>query len=293
MRFVDHIYVELDAVTVASRCPPIASRLFGLRPSKPVGGRCVLPVVIRKRDMKQAARSELLKHANLAHFCVVLSEARKLLLLLLSACHLNSEKSTIASASYRRSHQHLRRRLLFIPLLPAHISPPPPPPLRPPRPPLLLPLTPPFLPLLPFLLLVLSSTFSAARSDSVCGAWGGQYEGLQITTRRTHCGLPGWPVPREGFSAAGSSDISAPSFVRYLRGYRRRFDLDVSFETEVIWAERESVPTQGPGGTPVAGCIRVQFRRCVMDAPLFIRGGVHARLGWSALFDCVGVWRRR
>lgn len=170
---------------------------------------------------------------------------------------------------------------------------PPPPPLRPPRPPLLLPLTPPFLPLLPFLLLVLSSTFSAARSDSVCGAWGGQYEGLQITTRRTHCGLPGWPVPREGFSAAGSSDISAPSFVRYLRGYRRRFDLDVSFETEVIWAERESVPTQGPGGTPVAGCIRVQFRRCVMDAPLFIRGGVHARLGWSALFDCVGVWRRR
>ena len=114
-----------------------------------------------------------------------------------------------------------------------------------------------------------SSSFFPGRSKSVCGAWSGQYEGLHITTRRTHCGLPGWPVPREGFCAAGSSEMSASSFVRYLRGYRRRFDLDISFETEVIWAEREASATRGHGDTPAAGCLRVQLRRWVVGWALF------------------------
>lgn len=120
-----------------------------------------------------------------------------------------------------------------------------------------------------------SPSFFPGRSKSVCGSWSGQYEGLHITTRRIHCGLPGWPVPREGFCAAGSSDMSASSFIRYLQGYRRRFDLDVSFETEVIWAEREASFTFGNGDTPVVRCIRVQLRRWVVGWTMFgtERGG--------------------
>ncbi|CAN0118905.1 unnamed protein product, partial [Ectocarpus sp. 4 AP-2014] len=137
------------------------------------------------------------------------------------------------------------------------------------------------------------------RSESVCGAWARQYEGLRITTRRRHCGLPGWPVPPEGFCDNGCDDdcaddtahannsnaasgfyinsnssndnhatgagdeMSAQSFVRYLRAYRRRFDLAVFTETEVLGAEREAVSPstrRGDAGAR-AGGIDVRFRR--------------------------------
>ncbi|CAN0130131.1 unnamed protein product [Ectocarpus sp. 12 AP-2014] len=136
------------------------------------------------------------------------------------------------------------------------------------------------------------------RSGSVCGAWARQYEGLRITTRRRHCGLPGWPVPPEGFCdngcdngsaddtapannttaasgfyinsnnsngnhATGAGDeMSAQSFVRYLRAYRRRFGLAVFTETEVLGAELEAVSPstrRGDAGAR-AGGIHVRFR---------------------------------
>ncbi|CAM9800957.1 unnamed protein product [Ectocarpus fasciculatus] len=132
------------------------------------------------------------------------------------------------------------------------------------------------------------------RSESVCGAWARQYEGLRITTRRRHCGLPGWPVPPEGFCDNGRADDTAPpnntnaasgfnsnsnssddndatgagdemsaqSFVRYLRAYRRRFGLTVFTETEVLGAEREasSSSTGRDGAGAGAGGICVLFR---------------------------------
>ncbi|CBN76497.1 conserved unknown protein [Ectocarpus siliculosus] len=132
------------------------------------------------------------------------------------------------------------------------------------------------------------------RSESLCGAWARQYEGLRITTRRRHCGLPGWPVPPEGFCDNGCADdiapanntnagsgftidsnssndnhatgagdeMSAQSFVRYLRAYRRRFGLAVFTETEVLGAEREAVsPSTRRGNAGArAGGIQVRFR---------------------------------
>lgn len=52
------------------------------------------------------------------------------------------------------------------------------------------------------------------RASSVGGSWAAQYEGLKITTRRTHCGLPGWPVPHEGFCERGDGEMLAPEFLR-------------------------------------------------------------------------------
>ncbi|CAN0067124.1 unnamed protein product, partial [Ectocarpus sp. 8 AP-2014] len=132
------------------------------------------------------------------------------------------------------------------------------------------------------------------RSESLSGSWARQYEGLRITTRRRHCGLPGWPVPPEGFCDNGCADdiapanntnaasgfsidgnssndnhatgagdeMSAQSFVRYLRAYRRRFGLAAFTETEVLGAEREAVSPstrRGDAGAR-AGGIQVRFR---------------------------------
>ena len=124
---------------------------------------------------------------------------------------------------------------------------------------------------------VLSFLGRPPRSESVCGAWSSQYEGLRITTRRAHCGLPGWPVPRGGGfcdaadndrSAADSAvgvggdgdgtvggggdgdEMSAEGFVRYLRAYRHRFDLEVFTDTEVVGA---AGGTFSAGGTSFDG----------------------------------------
>eukprot|EP00752_Nemacystus_decipiens_P001331 g1321.t1 len=126
------------------------------------------------------------------------------------------------------------------------------------------------------------------RSDSVCGAWSRQYEGLRITTRRAHCGLPGWPVPRGGFcgkaanddtdftvrggGGGGHDEMSAEGFVRYLRAYRRRFDLEVFTDTEVFSADGETLPDGETLSASWAACrrggragdgggIRVRYRR--------------------------------
>eukprot|EP00903_Cladosiphon_okamuranus_P007184 g6976.t1 len=119
------------------------------------------------------------------------------------------------------------------------------------------------------------------RSDSVCGTWSRQYEGLRITTRRAHCGLPGWPVPCDGFCdtadnpdtptpQGGGDEMSAESFVLYLRAYRSRFDVQVFTDTEVLGADGETRfdaawPYRGAGGDADwaggAGGIRVRCRR--------------------------------
>ncbi|CAM9676969.1 unnamed protein product, partial [Sphacelaria rigidula] len=130
------------------------------------------------------------------------------------------------------------------------------------------------------------------RSSSVGGSWAAQYEGLKITTRHKHCGLPGWPVPKEGFCERGDGELSAPDFLRrvahfisdvessqnfhrgccswsrfvgicshrYLTGYCRRFDLDVATDTEVLSAEQEHADGEGAFNR-VHGGIRLQIRR--------------------------------
>lgn len=83
-------------------------------------------------------------------------------------------------------------------------------------------------------------------------------------------------MPREGFCDAAittntlpGDEMSAQGFVRYLRAYQRRFDLDVFTDTEVVGAEREAPSSDhrrwGAGGggddEDSAGAIRVRFRR--------------------------------
>ena len=100
------------------------------------------------------------------------------------------------------------------------------------------------------------------RRAQVEGHWGAHYDGLHITSRRDHCGLPHYPLEPAGRGAPGGGTCGAAEFVDYLRRYAARFALDVRLGARVA-AERGSRGSEPHGvggrhdGTVVAGLLPV------------------------------------
>jgi len=66
--------------------------------------------------------------------------------------------------------------------------------------------------------------------SSLQGSWLSHFSSLEVTTRRDHCSLPGFPMPAEVFP---NESITAEDYVRYLTMYAARFSLDVRLGAEV------------------------------------------------------------
>ena len=111
------------------------------------------------------------------------------------------------------------------------------------------------------------------RRAQVEGHWGAHYDGLHITSRRDHCGLPHYPLEPAGRGAPGGGTCGAAEFVDYLRRYAARFALDVRLGARVTAARRAPgggwvVSTAGGNGSKGA---------TLLARELVVASGRHAR----------------
>jgi len=89
---------------------------------------------------------------------------------------------------------------------------------------------------------------------SICGSWRKQDASMKITTRKTHCSLPHYPIPDEGFGL----ELSGSDFIQYLKLYAQHFNLPICFQTSVVHAYKEEISGEWVLTTS-RGMLRCQF----------------------------------